>query len=74
MGGEERKENRDIGTGARHQEKDNALESQCNGGGAQGLRREVISLRFLVPWDREETRDRNSRSRLAHLRDLRQAP
>ncbi|KAK0740905.1 hypothetical protein B0T18DRAFT_219637 [Schizothecium vesticola] len=73
-GGEERKENRDMGTGARHQKKDNALEIRCNGGGAQGLRRAVISLRFLVSWDREEARDRNARSRLAHLRDLRQVP
>lgn len=67
-GGGRKKENRDKGTGARHQEEDNALEIPCNGGGAQGLRGEVISLRFLVPWDREEARDRNARPRLAHLR------
>lgn len=38
------------------------------------MRGEVISLRFLVPWDTEEARDRNARPRLAHLRDLRQVP
>ena len=44
-------------TGARQQEKDNALEIRCNRRTeAQGLRGggEVISLRFLVPWDKGE--------------------